>query len=78
MARLACFPAWVSVLRKALLPAPLPEDVSPSVTGAWDAWAGARPVAMAHGWRWAHPDAGAGKSAGLAPDVPEPDAWWRL
>ena len=46
----------------------------------WDAWAGARPDAAPDDW-WARPDAGAGKSAVLAPDVLAPDAWelpWRF
>jgi len=74
MVRLACFLAWVSVPRKAQLPALLPADVSPWATGAWDASACARPAARAHDWHWALRDAGAGKSAVLAPDVPELDA----
>src|SRR4029077_14306629 len=75
-ARLACFLASVSVPRKVLLPVLLPADVSPWGTGAWDALACARPAARAHDSRSARPDAGAGKSVDLEPDVPEPDASW--
>jgi hypothetical protein len=74
--RLACCPAWAWVLRKALLPALLPRDASLWGTGAWDAWACARPAARVDDSWSARPDGGAGKSVGLEPDVPEPDASW--
>ncbi len=75
MVRPACCPAWASARRTALLPAPLPAVLIPWETAVWDAWAGARRDAAADDW-WAHPVAGAGKSAVLAPDVLAPDAWW--
>ena len=73
MVRPACCPAWASARRTALLPAPLPAVLIPWETAVWDAWAGARPDAVADDW-WARPVAGAGKSAVLAPDVLVPDA----
>lgn len=76
MGRPACCPAWASVHPKAPLPVRLPTDASPWGTGAWDAWAGARPAATAADWRSAHRVADAGKLAVPARAVPAPDAWW--
>jgi hypothetical protein len=58
-------------------PALLPVDASRSETGASDASACARPVAMAAGWT-ARPDAAVEKLVVLVPDVPAQDEPFHL